>query len=148
MTVLIVVGVVAAACLLYTADRLTKTYRRARQRRQMAYRLTKAAARAEVAERQRKAAAAASAELTSVLPAINHPRPTFDGVVRQAQRTRTGRQHSPQGTGPQQVVTGPQRRVAAAGPSRQRCPEQPARPARAGGGQQHRSSGGSRHSAE
>jgi len=106
MNVLIVVGVVAVVCLLAIAERVVKRRRRARQRRQMAYRLTVAAARAEVAERNRKAAVAASAELTSVIPAINHPQPTFDGIVKQSRRLRAARQHH---TGPQRLGTGPQR---------------------------------------
>lgn len=100
MTALILAGAVAIVCLLYTVDRLVKSYRRGRQRRQMAYRLTAAAARAEVTERKRKAAMAASAELTSVMPAINQPRPTFDAVARQAQATRAVRSaHGPGAAG-------------------------------------------------
>ena len=116
---LIIVGALITICLLAVAERLLKVRQRARQRQQMAYRLSKAAARAEVAERKRKATAAASAELTSVMPAINQPKPTFDGVVRQAHRTRILRLHGsrgtgphstgPHSTGPQRVGTGPQR---------------------------------------
>ncbi|MGE5137152.1 MAG: hypothetical protein ACM32E_30195 [Gemmatimonadota bacterium] len=106
---LIIVGALIAICLLAVAERLLKVRQRARQRQQMAYRLSKAAARAEVAERKRKATAAASAELTSVMPAINQPKPTFDGVVRQAHRTRILRLHGSHSTGPQRVGTGPQR---------------------------------------
>ncbi len=113
MTVSIIVGALVAICLLVAAERLLKLRRQARQRRQMAYRLSKAAARAEVAERKRKATMAASAELTSVLPAINQPKPTFDGVLRQAHRTRFLRlpgshSHGPHSTGPQRLGTGGQ----------------------------------------
>lgn len=102
MTVLILAGAVAIACLLYAVDRLVKSYRRGRQRRQMAYRLTAAAARADVAERKRTAAMAASSELTSVMPAINQPRPSFEAVARQAGGAGlhpSGTSHSPGGTG-------------------------------------------------
>ena len=77
MTGLLVLGVIAAAFLLYAADRVVKAFLRARRLRQMSERLTAATVRAEKqAEKQqakREAAAEASAALTSVMPAINHP---------------------------------------------------------------------------
>jgi hypothetical protein len=136
ITVLIIVAASIALSLLVAAERLVKLRRRARQRRQMAYRLSKAAARAEVAERKRKAAVVASAQLTSVIPAINQPKPTLDGVLRQAHRTRTLRQPGSPGTGPHSAGpqrpgagtrrqnTGPQRRPGTAAPARPRCQEQ------------------------
>lgn len=84
MKVLVVLGVVAALGLLYGVERIIRWRRRLRQRRQMAYRLATAAARGVAAERTRKAAAVASAELTSVIPGINSPRPTFGSLSDQA----------------------------------------------------------------
>jgi hypothetical protein len=113
--VLIIVGVFIALCLLAAGERLVKLRQRVRQRQQMAYRLSKAAARAEVAERKRKSVVAASGELTSLMPAINQPKATFDGVVRQTHRVWTVRQlgsaggavTAPRSTGPQRTATGP-----------------------------------------
>lgn len=108
MKVLIVVGIVALVCVLVAAERVIKLRQQARQRRDMAYRLSTAAARAVVAERKREAAAAASAQLTSVMPAINHPKATFDGVVKQSRRPPAAHQHN---TGPHQHNAGPQRQA-------------------------------------
>lgn len=116
MKVLIVVGAVMFVCVLVAAERVIKLRRRARQRRDMAYRLTSAAARAVVAERKREATVAASAQLTSVIPAINSPKATFDGVLKQSHRPRAAHQHN---TGPHQHNTGPQRQAG----GQQRRPE-------------------------
>ena len=105
---LIMLGVAAFVGLLYAAERLIKWRRQVHQRQDMAYRLSTAAARAVVAERKREAAATASAQLTSVIPAINHPKPTFDGMVKQSHRPGGAHQHN---TGPQQPSTGPQRQA-------------------------------------
>jgi hypothetical protein len=59
--------------LLYLADRLVKARARARRLRNMSERLAAATARAEKQLAERQAVAQASAELTSVVPAINHP---------------------------------------------------------------------------
>jgi Tfp pilus assembly protein PilX len=73
MTVLVVLGVLAVAFLLYAADRLVKALVRARRLRRISERLAAAAVRAEQQQAKREAAAAASAALTSVVPAIKHP---------------------------------------------------------------------------
>jgi hypothetical protein len=73
MTGLLVLGVLAAVFLLYTADRVAKALVRARRLHRMSERLAAAAARAEQQQARREAAAEASAALTSVVPAINHP---------------------------------------------------------------------------
>lgn len=108
MTVLIIVAAVVLVCLAAATERIVKLRRRAHQRRQMAYRLTAAAARAEVAERKRKARVAASAQLTSVIPAINKPHPGFDVVAKQAQQVPAPRQHD--------AGAGPRRPAASSGP--------------------------------
>ena len=64
-------GVLLAGFLLYAADRAVKAWSRARQVRRMSRRLAAAAARAEEQLAERQAADAASADLTSVRPAIN-----------------------------------------------------------------------------
>jgi hypothetical protein len=73
MTGLVVLGVLAAVFLLYAADRVVKALVRARRLRRMSERLAAAAVRAEEQQAKREAAAEASAALTSVMPAINHP---------------------------------------------------------------------------
>ena len=73
MTGLVVLGVLAAVFLLYAADRVVKGLVRARRLRRMSERLAAAAVRAEEQQAKREAAAEASAALTSVMPAINHP---------------------------------------------------------------------------
>ena len=73
MTGLVVLGVLAAVFLLYAADRVVKALIRARRLRRMSERLAAAAVRAEEQQAKREAAAEASAALTSVMPAINHP---------------------------------------------------------------------------
>jgi hypothetical protein len=84
MDVLIVLAVVAGAGVAWAADRAVRWRRQMRWHREMARRLAAASARAEAAERSRQAALAASAELTSVMPGINRPRPTWSGVLAQA----------------------------------------------------------------
>lgn len=73
MTGLLVLGVLAAVFLLYAADRVVKAFLRARRLRQMSERLAAATVRGEKQQAKREAAAEASAALTSVMPAINHP---------------------------------------------------------------------------
>ena len=73
MTGLVVLGVLAAVFLLYAADRVVKALVRERRLRRMSERLAAAAVRAEEQQAKREAAAEASAALTSVMPAINHP---------------------------------------------------------------------------
>lgn len=76
MTGMLILGVIVALVLLYAADRAVQARMRARRLRRMSERLATAAARAEEQQAQRKAADAASAELTSVMPAINLRLPT------------------------------------------------------------------------
>ncbi len=78
---LLLLGVLVAVFLLYTADRVLKARVQARRLRRMSERLAAAAARAEEQQAEREAAAAASAALTSVMPAINRPPLTLPGRV-------------------------------------------------------------------
>jgi hypothetical protein len=71
MAGLVIIGVIAAIVLLYAADRAVQARVRARRLRSMSERLAAAAVRAEEQQAERQAADAASAELTSVMPAIN-----------------------------------------------------------------------------
>jgi hypothetical protein len=70
---LLIVGVVVAVPVLYTADRLIKARAQARRMRAMSERLTAATDRADKRQERRQEAAQASAALTSVIPAINRP---------------------------------------------------------------------------
>jgi len=71
MADLVILGVIAAIVLLYAADRAVQARVRARRLRSMSERLAAAAERAEEQQARRQAADVASAELTSVMPAIN-----------------------------------------------------------------------------
>lgn len=71
MADLAILGVIVAIVLLYAADRAVRARARARRLRSMSERLAAAAVRAEEQQAKRQAAEAASAELTSVMPAIN-----------------------------------------------------------------------------
>ena len=71
MAGLVILGVIAAIVLLYAADRAVQARIRARRLRSMSERLDAAAVRAEEQQAKRQAADVASAELTSVMPAIN-----------------------------------------------------------------------------
>jgi hypothetical protein len=82
MTFLLIAAIVAAMILLYATDRLLKALTRARRYRAMSERLDAAAVRSEAQQEQRKTAAAQSAELTSVMPAINRPPLTLPGMTR------------------------------------------------------------------
>jgi hypothetical protein len=70
---LLIVCVVVVMLVLYAADRVIKAHRRARRLRTMSERLGAATARAEKQHERRQEVARASAELTSVMPAINRP---------------------------------------------------------------------------
>ncbi len=80
MIVLLIVGVVGAVVLLYLADRIIKARARVRHLREMSNRLAAVTERVEKQQEQRQAAVKASAELTSVMPAINRPPLTLPGV--------------------------------------------------------------------
>jgi hypothetical protein len=80
MVGLLVLGVLVAICLLYAADRAVQARVRARRLRRMSERLAAATVRAEEKQAKRQAADAASAELTSVMPAIGlRPPATLPG---------------------------------------------------------------------
>ncbi len=81
MAALLIVGVVVALVLLYTADRVRKARSRARLLHAMNDRLTVAAAQIDREQERRQAVARASAELTSVMPAIKRPPLTLPGVA-------------------------------------------------------------------
>jgi hypothetical protein len=70
---LLIVCVVAAVPGLYAADRIIKAQARARRLAAMSERLTAATHRAEEQHERRQEVARASAELTSVMPAISRP---------------------------------------------------------------------------
>jgi type II secretory pathway pseudopilin PulG len=70
---LLIVGVVVAVPVLYAADRIIKAQARARRVRTMSERLTAATARADKQHERQQEVAQASAELTSLMPAISRP---------------------------------------------------------------------------
>jgi hypothetical protein len=87
MTFLLIAAIIAAMILLYVADRVLKAHARARRYRAMSKRLDAATARTDMQQEQQKTAAAASAALTSVMPAINRPPLTLPGVTKQQRAT-------------------------------------------------------------
>ena len=80
MAELLILVVVAGVVLLYAADRARKLRARARQMSGMNERLDVAAAKVDEQQERRQARVRASAELTSVLPAIKRPPLTLPGV--------------------------------------------------------------------
>jgi hypothetical protein len=70
--VLLIAGIPGAIAVLWTADLVLRARAGARRRRVMGERLAAATARADEQHQRRQAAAHASRELTSVIPAINH----------------------------------------------------------------------------
>jgi hypothetical protein len=70
---LLIVGFVVAVPLLYAADRIIKAQARARRVAAMSERLTAATARADKQHERQQEVAQASAELTSLMPAISRP---------------------------------------------------------------------------
>jgi hypothetical protein len=79
MAGLLLLAATAVVFLLYLADRAVKARIRARRLRRMTRRLAAATARSEQQQAQRQAADAASAELTTYLPAINRSPLTLPG---------------------------------------------------------------------
>ena len=73
MFALLIVCVVVAVPVLYGTDRIIKARAQARRMRTMGERLTAVTARAEKQHEKRQEVARASAELTSVMPAIERP---------------------------------------------------------------------------
>lgn len=80
MAELLVLVVVAGLVLLYAADRARKLRARARRMGAMNDRLDAAAAKVDKQQERQQARVKASAELTSVLPAIKRPPLTLPGV--------------------------------------------------------------------
>src|SRR5713101_729386 len=87
MTFLLIAAMIAAMTRLSVTDRVLKVRARARRYRAMSERLDAATARTDIQQEQRKTAAAASAALTSVMPAINRPPLTLPGVAKQQRAT-------------------------------------------------------------
>ncbi len=81
MAELLVVVVVVVVVLGYAADRARKLRARARQMSGMNDRLDAAAAKVDEEQQRRRARSRASAELTSVLPAIKRPPLTIPGLA-------------------------------------------------------------------
>ena len=73
MFVLLIVCVVIAVPVLYAADRIIKAQARARRMRTMSERLDAVTMRADKKHQRQQQVARASAELTSVMPAISLP---------------------------------------------------------------------------
>jgi hypothetical protein len=80
MAELLILVVVAGLVLLYAADRARKLRTRARRMGAMNDRLDAAAAKVDEQQERKQARVRASAELTSVLPAIKRPPLTLPGV--------------------------------------------------------------------
>src|SRR5260370_1206762 len=85
MAGLLMLGAIVVVFLLYLADRAMKARVRARRLDRMSRRLAGAAARSEKQQAARQAADAASAELTTYLPAINRSPLTLPGQAADAQ---------------------------------------------------------------
>ena len=83
MAELLIVVVVVIVLLGYAADRARKLRVRARQLGSMNDRLDVAAAKVDEEQQRRRARTRASAELTSVLPAIKRPPLTIPGMAGQ-----------------------------------------------------------------
>ncbi len=81
MAELLIVVVVAAALVLYAIDRARKLRARARQMAGMNDRLEAAAEKIDEEQRRKRARVRASAELTSVMPAIKRPPLTIPGMA-------------------------------------------------------------------
>jgi hypothetical protein len=88
MAGLLLLAATAVVFLLYFADRAVKARIRARRLRKMTSRLAAAAARSEQQHAQRQAADAASAELTTYLPAINRSPLTLSGQAAEGKAPR------------------------------------------------------------
>ena len=80
MAELLILVVIAGVVLLYAVDRTRKLRARARQMSAMNERLDVAAAKVDEQQERKQARVRASAELTSVLPAIKRPPLTLPGV--------------------------------------------------------------------
>ena len=112
MAELLIVVVVAGLVLLYAADRARKLRARARQMSAMNDRLDAAAAKVDEQQERKRARVRASAELTSVMPAIKRPPLSLPGVA--GPGTQPDEDAEPEDAVP--------------GGSRRRKPHQPRRP--------------------
>jgi hypothetical protein len=90
MAELLILVVVAGVVLLYAADRARKLRARARQMSAMNDRLDVAAAKVDEQQERKQARVRASAELTSVMPAIKRPPLTLPGVPEPAAEPEEG----------------------------------------------------------
>jgi hypothetical protein len=81
MAELLIVVVVVVLLLMYAADRARKLRVRARQLSGMNDRLDAAVAKVDEEQQQKRAVVRASAELTSVMPAIKRPPLTIPGMA-------------------------------------------------------------------
>jgi hypothetical protein len=81
MAELLIVVVVVVVLLMYVADRVRKLRTRARQMAGMNDRLDAAAEKVDKEQRQKRAVVRASAELTSIMPAIKRPPLTIPGLA-------------------------------------------------------------------
>jgi hypothetical protein len=81
MAELLIVVVAVVVLLMYVADRIRKLRTRARQMAGMNDRLDVAAAKVDEEQQQKRAVVRASAELTSVMPAIKRPPLTIPGMA-------------------------------------------------------------------
>jgi hypothetical protein len=90
---LLIVGFVIAALALYGLDRAIKARAQVRRLRTMTDRLDAATVRADQQQEKRQAAAQASAELTSVMPAIERPPLTLPGTPSHEAATTAAASH-------------------------------------------------------
>jgi ribonuclease E len=90
MAELLILVVIAGVVLLYAVDRTRKLRARARQMSGMNERLDVAAAKVDAQQERKQARVRASAELTSVLPAIRRPPLTLPGVPGSAAEPQDG----------------------------------------------------------
>ena len=88
MAGLLLLAATAVVFLIYLADRAVKARVRARRLRRMTRRLDAAVARSEQQQARRQAAEAASAQLTTYLPAINRPPLTLPGQAADGEALR------------------------------------------------------------
>jgi hypothetical protein len=110
MAELLILVVIAGVVLLYGADRARKLRARARRMGAMNDRLDVAAAKIDEQQERKQARVRASAELTSVLPAIKRPPLTLPGVSGPA-------------AGPEEAVPGAVEQEA--GPAAEAAPDNP-----------------------
>jgi hypothetical protein len=96
MAELLVLVVVAGVVLLYAVERTRKLRARARQMSAMNERLDVAAAKVDEQQERRQARVKASAELTSVMPAIKRPPLTLPGVPGSAPGPAAGEPAAPE----------------------------------------------------